>query len=111
MASIDTACMKCGDYGTFVGEYHCGKNSNKTKEEVVAVVRAHIKRFLKIESLYTRSDTRQEYFKPIVEHFKDVSFIQGMFDAATDTDMSTRPRASALQMNSSQPAIRNANHG
>ena len=32
MASIETACMKCGDYGTFVGEDHRGKNSNKSKE-------------------------------------------------------------------------------
>ena len=61
MASIYTACMKCGDYGTFVGEDHCGKNSNKSKEEVVAVVRAHTERFLKIESHYTHSDTRREY--------------------------------------------------
>ena len=34
-ASIDTACMQCRDYGTFVGEDHRGKNSNK---KVVAVV-------------------------------------------------------------------------
>ena len=58
MASTDAACMKCGDYGMFVGEDHRGKNSNKTKEEAVAVVQVHIKRFPKIESHYTRSDTR-----------------------------------------------------
>ena len=61
MTSIDTACMKCGDYGTFVGEDQRGKNSNNTKEEVDAVVRAHIERFPKIASHCTRSDTRREY--------------------------------------------------
>ena len=72
---IDTACMERGDYGTFVGEDHRGKNSNKTKEEVVAVVRAHIERFPKIESHYTLRDTRREYLNQSLN--KDVSFIQG----------------------------------
>ena len=54
--------MKYGDYGIFVGEdQHGKKNSNMTKEEVVAVVRAHIGIFLRIEWHYTRSDTRREY--------------------------------------------------
>ena len=85
MASIYTACMKCGDYGTFVGEDHRGKNSNKTKEEVVAIVQAHIKIFLKIESHYTISDTRREYLNQSLNFSKMYCLYKETFDAATDT--------------------------
>ena len=82
---IDTACMERGDYGTFVGEDHRGKNSNKTKEEVVAVVRTHIERFPKIESHYTRRDTRREYLNQSLNISKMYRLYMETFDAATDT--------------------------
>ena len=79
--------MKCGDYGTFVGEDYRGKYSNKTKEEVVAVVHAHIKRFPTIESRYTRSDTRQEYPNQLFDISKMYRLYKDTFDAATDTQI------------------------
>ena len=82
---IDTACMKCGDYGTFVGEDHRGENSHKTKEEVVAVVRAHIEIFLKIESHYTRSDTRRGYLNQLLNIIRMYRLYKETFDEATDT--------------------------
>ena len=59
---IDTARKQCGASGTFVGENHCGKNdSNKTNDENAAAVQSHIESFPKIESHYTRSDTKRQY--------------------------------------------------
>ena len=61
-APIDTAIKQRGDQGTFVGEDKRGKqNSNKTHTDDVALVRAHMESFPKIESHYTRSDTKRQY--------------------------------------------------
>ena len=61
-APIDTAIKQRGDQGTFVGEDKRGKqNSNNTHTDVVALGRAHIESFPKIESHYTRSDTKLQY--------------------------------------------------
>ena len=88
---IDTACMECGDYGTFVGEDHYSKNSNTTKEEVVAVVREHIERFPKIESHYTCSDTRREFLNQSLDISKMYRLYKETFDAATDTPVGKEP--------------------
>ena len=97
---IDTAC---GDYGTFVGEDHHGKNSHKTKEEVLAVVRAHIEIFLKIESHYMRSDTRGEYLNQLLNISKMYRLYKETFDAATDTPAMKESFYRTLYVRSTKP--------
>ena len=60
---LDSAIESQGDAGTFVGEDKRGKHTpvNEISDKHIARVKQHIESFPKIESHYTRSDTRRLY--------------------------------------------------
>lgn len=74
---IENVLKGTGDAGSFQEEDRKGKHepSNKNSDEMIQIIKTHIKSFPKTESHFSRKDTKLFYLSRYFDYFKNASTI------------------------------------